>query len=82
MSAPGGQLFDAASHGTVVPEASTFCGCSYRILPAPSKQRTQSRPPSAPPASQCARATSLAEAVSAEKAMPRLHPAAARARLR
>lgn len=71
MTEPAFQPFAAAFHCMVVPEASTSCGWFSRTVPAPSKQRTQSRPPSAPPTSQCANANSFACVVCTTKAAPR-----------
>jgi len=72
MTEPAFQPFAAAFHCMVVPEASTSPAMFSRTLAAPSNTRSKSRPPSAPPTSQCVSANSLAEEVSTTKGMPRL----------
>ena len=70
MVAPPVHDFDGAFQTMVVSEASTSPATFSRTVPSPPKQRTKSRPPSAPLTSQCASANSLACVQSTTKAKP------------
>ena len=70
MVAPPVQDFDGAFQTMVVSEASTSPAAFSRTMPSPQKQRTNSRPPSAPFTSQRARANSLAYVQSTTNAQP------------
>jgi hypothetical protein len=67
----------------VVSEANTSPATFSRTKPSPPKQRTNSRPPSTPLTSQCARANSLAWVHSLpRRRSPSARPAAGRAQWR
>jgi hypothetical protein len=70
MVAPPVQDFDGAFHTMVVSEASTSSAAFSRTAPSPPKQRTKTRPPSAPFTSRWASANSLAWMQSTTKAKP------------
>jgi hypothetical protein len=70
MVAPPVQDFDGVFRTMVVSEASTSPAAFSRTVPSPPKQRTKTRPPSAPSTSQCAGANSFAFVVSTTKAKP------------
>ena len=70
MVAPPVHDFDGAFQSMVVSEASTSPAAFSRTVPSPPKQRTNSRPPSAPLTSQCASANSFAWVQSTTKAKP------------
>src|SRR5215218_8484927 len=64
------QDFEDAFQARVVRDASTSPAAFSRTMPSPPKQRTNSRPPSAPLTSQWASANSLAWVQSTTKAKP------------